>query len=116
MTDGNEKFEQKARALLTESDDNLDAATLSRLHQARNHAMSNTATNRSPVYWWAGSSALAAGILTFGIYLNQIPPLPDIYEDPLQQATAENMELLDDLDFIAWLVLEESEQNVNASS
>ena len=35
--------------------------------------------------------------------------LPGIYEDPMQQAGAEEMELMDDLDFMAWLVLEEGE-------
>ena len=40
-------------------------------------------------------------------------PLPVIYEDPVQQAAASEMELMDDLDFVAWLLLQEGE-DVNA--
>ncbi|MFT5212275.1 MAG: hypothetical protein ACI9CE_004017 [Flavobacterium sp.] len=43
------------------------------------------------------------------ISLESVEPLPSIYEDPIQQAAAEEMELLNDLEFVAWLLLEEVE-------
>ena len=114
MTDneheGNE-FQKKAKRLLDESTSNLDAATLSRLHQARSQAIESTGRRSSPWFGWTTAGAAAASLTVGIIYMDQqqMPPLPNIYEDELQQAAAEEMELIDDLDFIAWLVLEEGE-------
>jgi len=109
-------FSERAREILDEQTENLDASTLSRLHQARSKALAG-ARQKSPWILWAPAGAVAAGILSVGIYLNQYPgqlstggepPLPAIYQDPMEQIAAENMDLMDDLEFIAWLVLEES--------
>jgi hypothetical protein len=39
MNDENQDFNEKARLLLDEGIDSIDAATLSRLHRARNRAL-----------------------------------------------------------------------------
>ncbi|MFT7686721.1 MAG: hypothetical protein ACI9FB_002067, partial [Candidatus Azotimanducaceae bacterium] len=63
-----------------------------------------------PWLQWAGGAAVAASILFTAILFYQpASSLPSIYEDPIQQAAAENIELLNDLEFVAWLLLEESE-------
>ena len=111
-----DRFEDSTRDLLNESTEQLDAATLSKLHRARNKALENT-TRNLPWIGWASGGAVAAGVMLFGIYLYQMPPpLPEIYADPIQQATVENMELLDDLEFLALLVLEEVQPEDAASS
>jgi hypothetical protein len=100
-------FNSRAKELLDESIDNLDGETQRRLKQARLSALEVT---RPTTNWlvWAPASAVAAGLMAVVIYLNQAqPPLPPIFQDPVQQTVAENMELLDDLEFVAWLVLEE---------
>jgi hypothetical protein len=106
-----EEFNDKSRSLLDEHVDALDAATLSKLHQARTRAVA-ARRSRVPAYaGWAGG-ALAASITLAVINFEQgPPPLPSIYEDPLQQAAAEELEFVDDLEFIAWLILEEEETN-----
>ncbi len=106
-----EEFHDKARRLLDEHARDLDAATLSRLHQARNQAL----RQHRPfgISWLTGryfaGSAIAACLALVTVYFYQVqpPPLPSIFEDPIQQETAENIELLDDLEFMAWLVIEE---------
>ena len=109
-----EAFDKKAKDLLDENVDRLDAATLSKLHQARNQAL-ESAGKRSglPAYsGWVGAGAMAASLAVGVVYFNQQPPpLPAIHEDPIQQAAAEEIELMDDLDFVAWLVLEEDDLN-----
>lgn len=109
-----EAFNKKAKDLLDEHVDKLDAATLSKLHQARNRAVdSQRADKKLPAYsGWAGAGAMAASLIVGIVYFNQQPPpLPAIYEDPVQQAAAEEIELMDDLDFVAWLVLQEDDAN-----
>ena len=66
-------------------------------------------TQQRPLWFsWVPAGAMAAGILAVGIYQNQAQlPLPAIYQDPVQQSAAENMELLENLEFAAWLVLKE---------
>lgn len=107
-------FSARVKEILDEKSESLDAETQGRLRQARVTALAglraNLNTRQRPEWFlWAPASAVAAGLMAVGIYLNQMqPPLPPIYQDPEQQAVAENMDLLDDLDFVAWLVLEES--------
>jgi hypothetical protein len=111
-----EEFNNKAKDLLDENVDKLDAATLSKLHQARNRAVESVGKSggkKLPAYsGWLGAGAMAASLAVGVVYFNQQPPpLPAIYEDPVQQAAAEEIELMDDLDFVAWLVLQEDDFN-----
>ncbi len=93
---------------LTEGISSMDAATLSKLHRARNFALDQESRGVSWSQWGFGG-ALLSSFLLLGIYFYQLtPPLSEIYADPIQQASAENIELLDDLEFFAWLLLEES--------
>ena len=102
------RFSDDARELLDESINGLDAATLSKLHQARNIALDQESQG-VPLRQWGFGGAVLSSFLLMGIYFYQLtPPLPEIYADPIQQASAENIELLDDLEFFAWLLLEES--------
>ena len=107
-----EELHQKAKKLLDESVDQLDGSTLSKLHQARSQALGRGIRKLPEYSGWAGAGALVASFAVALVYFDQSPPpLPAIYEDPLQQAAAENMELMDDLEFIAWLVLEEGDND-----
>jgi predicted PP-loop superfamily ATPase len=109
MNDENQDFNEKARLLLDEGIDSIDSATLSRLHRARNRALKSQ-KKINPWLKWSGGGAIAATVLfAMNISLESVEPLPSIYEDPIQQAAAEEIELLNDLEFVAWLLLEEVE-------
>ena len=104
-----ETFEEQAARRLDEHADAIDGPTLSKLHQARNHALARRGRRRAwQAATWTGAGGLAAGVLVAVMIAPQSPPpLPDIYADPVQQAAAMDMELMDDLEFMAWLVLED---------
>ena len=103
------QFERKAAELLDESVAGLDANIASRLHQARSVALESR-----PVWlqWtaWTGAGALAAGLASVFLLMDMRPVetgIPTLYEDAVQQATAESLELMDELDFLAWLAMQE---------
>ena len=106
-------FVIRIKEILDEESASLDAETQSRLTQARMKAIARlgaTESTEQKTAWfgWVPVSAMAAGLLAVGIYQNQVKhPLPAIYQDPVQQTAAENMELLENLEFTAWLVLKE---------
>ena len=105
-----DELEKESGRLLDEHADALDASTLSKLHQARNAAVEGAGTSKLHVPMpWIAAGAAASGLLVAVLFMDrQTPaPLPAIYSDPVQPAAAEEMELLDDLEFMAWLVLED---------
>ena len=105
-------FNQKAKMLLDENASGIDGATAAKLHQMRNRAVAAADRTRSTYPGWIGAGALAASLaVTFVYFDQQLPTLPNIYEDPVQQAAAEELDLMHDLDFMAWLVLEEGGLN-----
>ena len=113
----NKELQEKAKRLLDEHVDKLDSATLSKLHQARSQALEGAGRRQTNYPGWVGAGALAASLSVAFVYFEQQPPpLPSIYEDPIQQAAAADLELMDDLEFIAWLVLEEGDINVVKST
>ena len=106
-----DEFVQKASELLDERAEHMDAMTRSKLHQARNQAL---AKPKGLLGWqtWSGAGALAASFAIALVYFDTNPQpevMPALYADTVQQAAAAEMELMDDLDFVAWLVLQESE-------
>lgn len=104
-----ESFKNKSKDLLDEHSSALDAATLSKLHQSRNLALDAKPGRVTAPAGWIGAGALAASLTVAVVYFDARPDatLPVIYDDPLQQAVAEELELMDDLEFYAWLVLQE---------
>ncbi|MFT7218679.1 MAG: hypothetical protein ACI8Z1_000290 [Candidatus Azotimanducaceae bacterium] len=113
------EFEKDARDILNDHVDGLDGATLSKLHRLRFKAVANQLGHKIwfPLRACLGAGALAASIAVAVLFIDRQPsPLPAIYGDPSQQAAAENLELMDDLEFIAWLVLEEDLANETTRS
>ncbi len=103
------ELEKESGRLLDEHADALDGSKRSKLHQARNVAVERAGRRSSRVGMpWIASGAVLSGLLVAVLFVErQSPsPLPAIYGDPLQQAAAEELELLDDLEFMAWLILE----------
>ena len=106
-------FAIRVKEVLDDELESLDADTQRQLAQARMKAIARLgateSTQQRPAWIsWVPASAMAAGLLAVGIYQNQVQrPLPAIFQDPVQQSAAENMELLENLEFAAWLVLQE---------
>ncbi|HEX5123877.1 MAG TPA: DUF3619 family protein [Rhodanobacteraceae bacterium] len=103
-----ERWLERARALLDDSAENLDAATLSRLNRARQAAL---ATRRKGPSRWAWSAALAgaaAAVFAVAIGLHQrgAAPVPSASLQPADidvMTSDDDLDLAENLDFYAWL-------------
>ncbi len=124
------ELERQARNLFKASADNLDAATLSRLHRSRQQAL-DAAAGRKHTGWrwtaWAPVGALAAGVLAAVLLLRSPPETSapaqvavstgsaEAQQDPLELLVAgEDLELATeaDLEFYAWVELETAADGV----
>ena len=102
-------FVEKTRQALRDSENELDADVQSRLRQARRQAVASL-EERRPVFLrpWvlAPIGSMAAVALAVGLYLGQGG---EELSFPGDEAftVAQDMELLDELEFVAWMVLED---------
>lgn len=106
-----EPWVDRAIALLQQSADGLDAATLSRLNRARQAALAQR-SRANPRMWGVAAACAVALVLAFGLGRRELSPdstpgaLPaaDIGAiDALASEDDDNAEMVDDLDFYAWL-------------
>ncbi|HET7924871.1 MAG TPA: DUF3619 family protein [Rhodanobacteraceae bacterium] len=105
-----ERWLERAKALLDDSAENLDAATLSRLNRARQAAL---ATRRKGASRWAWSAALAgaaAAVFALAIGWHQRGVAPPSEPSAALQAgdidvmtSDDDLDLAENLDFYAWL-------------
>lgn len=103
-----EPWLDRAVALLQQSADGLDAATLSRLNRARQAALAQP--RRAMQVWW-GVAAASAVVLALGLARHDPPlaspplaaPGADIGAIDALATDEDNAEMVDDLDFYAWL-------------
>ena len=124
------ELERQVRNVFKASVDDLDAATLSRLHRSRQQAL-DAAAGRKHAGWrwmaWAPAGALAASVLAAVLLLrapseNGAPAQVaatvgsvDAQQDPLELlAAGEDLELATeaDLEFYAWVELETADDGV----
>ena len=105
-----QRFLDRSRQALDRSLEDMDAATLSRLNQIRQAALAETKTPRLP--WWVPASGLAtacAVLVAVNLSLRE-PTTPTQVESPLGDlellASNENLEMLEELEFYAWLETE----------
>ena len=124
------ELERQVRNVFQASVDDLDAATLSRLHRSRQQALDVTAgRKRSGWRWtvWVPAGALAASVLAAALLLRSpsetgapepvavIPTNADAPQDPLELLTAgEDLDLATeaDLEFYAWVELATADDGV----
>ena len=117
-----DELERRTRELFADSVDRLDARTRSKLNQARNVALNELKTRRTRRYWLtAPLGGLAAAVLVIVVLMNGretpvnsgesgILPLDDF--DIV--ADADNFELLQDVEFYAWLADQSGRQGNNS--
>jgi hypothetical protein len=111
--DGDEHFARMAGELLRRSADDIDAATASRLNRARQAALAAMPGRRPGRAWLLPAlSTAAVGALAVGLWLNRSPdPGPPAGPAPAVESAADldlllaadSLEMLEDLEFYAWL-------------
>ena len=105
-----QRFLDRSRQALDRSLEDMDAATLSRLNRIRHAALAET---KAPGWhWWVPASGLAtacAVLVAVNLSLRE-PSTPTQVESPLGDlellASNENLEMLEELEFYAWLETE----------
>ena len=126
-TSGLPPWTDQARSLLDDSAQSLDAATASRLNRARQAALAQRAPRRRAawVLMPAGLAGACALLLAVGVWHGRRPqsaPLPaqppavaagnTVNAADLDMiASGDDMEMMQDLDFYAWLDAQDQDNN-----
>ena len=104
------EFQERVGQVLRESEVDLDVETLDQLAMARRTAVSQADRTTSALQPWAvglaGSAAAAALVLalTLNTIEEELPPM-----DEVEFVVAQDAELMEDLEFVAWMIaLEEN--------
>ena len=117
----------QARRLLDESAQDLDAATLSRLNRTRQAALAVRSPRHRRAWVWmpAGLAGACALLLAVGVWHAHVPqtaPLAPSTASVLSGsavnaadmdllASGDNLEMMQDLDFYAWLDAQDQDNN-----
>lgn len=114
-------FLKQTKKTLDDSVESLDAATLSKLNQARQKALdskrhSNFFSGALPA---SGFAMITIAILVGWLWYNQTPEnhlndLANNYEDIEILTSDTELELLEDMDFVSWLMEEDFMEETNA--
>ena len=116
MKKSDEKFAQEAKTLFDESVDKLDAATLSTLNQSRQRALAEA--HAQPTQWlrWVPAAGMAAATLLVVMVIlpdpANIQPVPSEVADMEILLGEDSIEMLEDLEFYAWIDMLEQENDV----
>lgn len=121
------QWTDQAKALLDESAQALDAATLSRLNRARQAALAQRPARRRNVWVWLPAGFAGACALLLAVSVWHVPKPTPARTLPVQAAvegaetvntndlelisSGDNLEMVQDLDFYAWLGSQESGDN-----
>lgn len=110
---GGNEVEKRAKALLDESIEHLDGRTLSRLTQARHAALDEVQRSRQSLVrrWWlpatgAAVAAVLALMLGQGLRDSASPTVVadgSMLDDFEIVADADNLDMLEDVEFYSWL-------------
>jgi type VI protein secretion system component VasF len=109
-TDMNEVLQKTVIDSLNESIEHLDAHTLSRLNQARHHALAQAEKPRLFNPHWLKAASFAVLLVTIinGWLFFSNSNIQQMNTDDFEMIVAnEDFELLQDLDFVVWMIEEE---------
>ncbi len=95
------QLSQRARSALNRSLEQVDAKRLAEIRALALASRPNLLRYYVPV------AGIAASLLVAVLYWqNPVTAMPEIYADPIEQAAAMDMEFLDDVELVAWLLVE----------
>ena len=107
--DSNTSFEKRAREVLLAAEHDVSPEVNGRLAAMRRAAVQELETRsgqpRRTGWFWVSAGTVAVVVLTLGLFLypgNAPGPLFDGL-DEAQLAAAQDMELLEELEFLAWM-------------
>ncbi len=109
-TDMNRDLHESVIESLDQSIEHLDAHTLSSLNQARHRALAQLGKPRLLNPQWVKAGAFAVLLVTAinGWLFFKHSNIQQMYTDDFEMiVTSEDYELIQDLDFVAWMVEEE---------
>ena len=109
-TDMNKVLQESVIESLDESIEHLDAHTLSRLNQARHHALAQAEKPRlfNPQWLKAATAAVLLVTVINGWQFFSASNIQQMNTDEIEMVMAnEDFELIQDLDFVAWMIEEE---------
>lgn len=116
MKKSDEKFVQEARTLFDGSVERLDASTLSTLNQGRHRALAEAnAQPRQLLRWVPAAGMAAAAVLAVMVVLPDpvvVEPMPAAVSDMEILLGEDSIEMLEDLEFYAWIEMLEQEDDV----
>lgn len=116
MKKSDEKFVQEARTLFDGSVERLDASTLSTLNQGRHRALAEaSAQPRQLLRWVPAAGMAAAAVLAVMVVLPDpvaVEPMPAAVSDMEILLGEDSIEMLEDLEFYAWIEMLEQEDDV----
>ena len=99
----------QVRTALDASVADLDATTLVHLQQARRNALAALPGGLPwvPPRWVPAGAIVATMVIAIGAWQHVVlPPMP-AGGDPVEALAAQDVDLLENLDFVAWLVVDE---------
>lgn len=108
--DSDDNLLTTAQQALNESVDHLDANTLSRLNQARQKALSQKKSTTLINIPWTPAGAVAAlsvAIVVGSLFLSSPESSLNNLDEVEFIASNEEIELAEDLEFVAWLIEQE---------
>jgi len=115
----NERFAEKTKALFDDSVDRLDAATLSRLNQARHRALEEVSKSGARTRWvrWVPVTGVAAAAVVAVMVINApgtIGTDDSITTTDFELLLEEDgLEIFEDLEFYSWLDAVDLDANGN---
>jgi hypothetical protein len=116
MKKSDEKIAQETKALFDESVDQLDGATLSTLNQSRQRALAEVHARPSQWLRWMPAAGMAAATLLVVMVIlpdpTNIQPVPAEVADMEILLGEDSIEMLEDLEFYAWIDMLEQENDV----
>jgi len=99
-------LETGSRELYRDSIDNIDAATRSRLTQARHSALQAMPKRRATTLRWLPAGAAAAAAMVAWLIIGQAPngvPEPETVAELDILMGEDELEMLEELEFYAWI-------------
>ena len=104
------------KKLFDESVDKLDGATLSKLNQSRQRALEELGAGPSPLWRWAPAAGVAAAVLVAVMVTlpgeQAVDVMPQSVADMEILLGEDSIEMLEDLEFYAFIEMLEQEGDV----